>query len=117
MDDINWGSICIEPEVKSWLDSLSEREFGRVGFYLDLLASRGPLLSEPHTKQLAGKLRELRFFLGPRAMRITYWIAPERNIVLLTVFAKSKRRDAAQVMRARRALWDCQENHVHGGRD
>ena len=104
----------MESEVASWLDSLSEREFGRVWFYLDLLASRGPLLSEPHTKQLAGKLRELRFFLGPRAMRITYWIAPERNIVLLTVFAKSKRRDAAQVMRARRALWDCRENHVHG---
>ena len=50
-------------------------------------------------------------------MRITFWIAAEWNIVLLTVFTKSKRRDAAQVLRARRALWDCRENHVHGQRN
>jgi hypothetical protein len=35
---------------------------------------------------LAGKLRELRFFLKDRPIRVAYWIAPERRIVLLTVF-------------------------------
>ncbi|GLX96045.1 hypothetical protein Hesp01_39950 [Herbidospora sp. NBRC 101105] len=37
-------------------------------------------------------------------MRITYWIAPERQIVLLTVFRKTRMRETRQVERARRAL-------------
>jgi hypothetical protein len=40
----------------------------------------GPLLDEPFTKQLDGKLRELRFYLGGRPTRITYWIASNRII-------------------------------------
>jgi hypothetical protein len=32
-----------------------------VAFYIDLLADQGPLLGEPYTRQLDGKLRELRF--------------------------------------------------------
>lgn len=40
---------------------LEERVSGVGQFYIDLLAERGPLLGEPYTRQLAGKLRELRF--------------------------------------------------------
>jgi hypothetical protein len=43
-------------------------------FYIDLLADEGPLLSEPYTRQLDGKLRELRFHLDRQSVRITYWI-------------------------------------------
>lgn len=113
MNDIFWGSVSFEKEVAESLSGLTEKDYARVWFYLDLLAARGPLLSQPHTKQLAGKLRELRFHLGTEAMRLTYWIAPGRNIIMLTVFRKTRQRDAAQVMRARRALWMCQESHVH----
>lgn len=31
-------SIEIEPEVREWLDSLADREFGRVEFLVELLA-------------------------------------------------------------------------------
>lgn len=113
MSDIFWGSVYLENEVNAWLIGLSEKDYARVWFYLDLLAARGPLLSEPYTKQLAGKLRELRFHLGTEPIRLTYWIAPGRHIVMLTVFRKTRQRDASQVMRARRALWVCQESHVH----
>lgn len=113
MNDIPWGSIYLENEVQDWILRLSERDYGRVDFYFELLASRGPLLSEPHTKQLAGKLRELRFHLGNEAIRVTYWIASGRRIIMLTVFKKSRNREAAQVMRARRAQWVCQGNHEH----
>jgi hypothetical protein len=46
---------------------------------VDLLAERGPLLGEPYTRQLDGKLRELRFHLERRAVRVTYWIAAGRR--------------------------------------
>lgn len=67
----------------------------------------GPLLDEPFTKQLNGKLRELRFYLDGRPTRITYWIAPGRRIILLTVFVKTQRREPREVERANRADERC----------
>ena len=81
--------------------------FATAAFYVDLLAERGPLLGEPYTRQLDGKLRELRFHLHGRAVRVTYWIASGRRIVLLTVFVKSRMREERETERARRALARC----------
>jgi len=67
------------------------------------------MLSDPYTKQLDGKLRELRFDMARRAIRITYWIAAGRRIILLTVFVKTKDRDRAQVARAKKAMLACIE--------
>jgi hypothetical protein len=96
---------------------LATSQFATAAFYIDLLADRGPLLGEPYTRQLDGKLRELRFHLDGRAVRVTYWIATGRRIVLLTVFAKTRMREAGEVDRARRALARClaEEHQVEDG--
>ena len=47
--------------------------------------------------------------MARRAIRITYWIAPGRRIILLTVFVKTKDRDRAQVARAKKAMLACIE--------
>ena len=112
-----WGSVELEPEVRDWLEALPTSEFASAAFYVDLLAQRGPLLSEPYTRQLDGKLRELRFHLDGRPFRVTYWIASGRRIILLTVFAKTRMRESAEVDRARRTLARCiaQEHTVEDG--
>ncbi len=94
-----WGSVELEPEVVDWLEGLSDDQFGRVEFYIDLLADRGAQLSEPYTRQLQGKLRELRFYLGQEsdAVRITFYIATGRRIILLTVFRKQRQRERAEI--------------------
>jgi hypothetical protein len=102
-----WGAVELEPEVEKWLESLPTALFARAAFYVDLLAEQGPLLGEPYTKQLDGKLRELRFYLDRQAVRITYWIASDKRIVLLTVFHKTRMRDEREIDRARRALARC----------
>lgn len=104
---MSWGVVELEPEVRDWYLALDDEEQGRVGFHIDRLAQEGPLLDEPHTRQLDGKLRELRFYLGNRATRVTYWIAPGRRIILLTVFAKTKRQERRQIERAKRAMETC----------
>lgn len=106
-----WGEVELEPEVVDWFNSLSEEAQARVGFHVDRLGSQGALLDEPHTKQLDGKLRELRFYLGSRPTRVTYWIAPRRVIVLLTVFTKTRQNERREVERARRALARCMNEH------
>jgi hypothetical protein len=104
---MSWGTVELEPEVVDWYRSLDEDAQGRVRFNIDRLAELGPLLDEPFTRQLQGKLRELRFFLAGRATRITYWIASGRRIILLTVFVKTKRREHREVERAKRAIDRC----------
>jgi hypothetical protein len=97
---MSWGTVELEPEVREWLEGLSTMYFARAAFYVDLLG-------EPYTKQLDGKLRELRFYLDQDAMRNTYWIAPDRRIILLTVFRKSRWQEFREVERARRAMARC----------
>lgn len=112
MSGMAWGRVEIEPEVERWLGELSDDEFGQAAFYIDLLADRGVALGEPYTKQLVGKLRELRFYLGRRRVRVTYFIASSRRIILLTVFAKTRAREQAEVKRAHRAMKRCiEEDH------
>lgn len=106
---MDWGTVELEPEVRDWLGSLDEDAVNHVAFYIDLLAELGPLLSEPHTRQLDGKLRELRFWLGSSSTRISYWIAPGRRVIMLTVWRKTKMRETAEVERARRAMRRCQD--------
>ncbi len=104
---MDWGTVELEPEVLDWLDQLPAPRFATAAFYIDLLAEQGPLLSEPYTRQLDGKLRELRFHLERQAVRITYWVASGRRIILLTVFTKTRMREDREVDRARRALARC----------
>jgi hypothetical protein len=104
---MSWGEVELEPEVRDWYLALDDEVQARVGFHVDRLAEMGPLLDEPFTKQLDGKLRELRFYLGGRPTRITYWIASNRRIILLTVFVKTRQRERREVDRARRAYQRC----------
>lgn len=99
--------------MERWFLGLNDKHRGTVAFYVDLLTARGPLLGDPYTRQLNGKLRELRFPLDAEAVRVTYWIAPGRRIILLTVFRKQRMRETGEVERARRAMVRCaDEQHV-----
>jgi hypothetical protein len=102
-----WGEVELEPEVREWYLALDETDSARVRFQVDRLAELGPTLDEPHTRQLAGKLRELRFYLAGRPTRMTYWIAPGRRIILLTVFVKTQRQERQQIRRAKEAMERC----------
>lgn len=70
--------IEVEPEMRSWLEHLTDRDFGRVDFLVGVLAERAETLGEPYSRHLGGKVRELRFHLLRQQTRVTYWLAPER---------------------------------------
>ena len=107
IDGMPWGKVELEPEVEDWMRRLSDSDFGQAAFYVDLLAEQGSLLSEPYSRQLHGKLRELRFFVGRQQTRVTYYIATGRRIILLTVFRKTKQIERREIARAVKALEKC----------
>ena len=104
-----WGEVELEPEVRDWVEGLDDQRWAQAMFHLDLLEERGVLLGEPYTRQLSGKLRELRFYCGGERIRISYWIAPGRRITALTVFAKTRMRETAEIARAAAAMARCQQ--------
>ena len=64
-------------------------------------------LRMPASRSLGDGLFELRFDFGRVARRITYYFAPARRIVLLTVFRKQRQNERAEVRRARQAMERC----------
>ncbi|MEU7828003.1 MULTISPECIES: type II toxin-antitoxin system RelE/ParE family toxin [unclassified Nonomuraea] len=75
---------------------------------------RGQLVrpvSGRYSKHLRGKVRELRLALSRRRVRITYWLAPGRRVVLLTTFYKTRRKETPQIDRAERAQIVCESGH------
>jgi hypothetical protein len=103
--------VEIEPEVRTWLASLPDRDFGRVDFLVGLLAEQAEALGEPYTRHLGGKVRELRFHLLRQQTRVTYWLAPGRRVILLTVFHKTRSVEKAEVARALHAQKICEAEH------
>lgn len=100
-------SVEMEPEVETWLDNLSVREFATVLPHVERLAARGNQLRMPASRSLNGGLFELRFDLVRVAWRITYYFAEQCRIVLLTVFRKQRQNERAEVQRARRTMQRC----------
>jgi hypothetical protein len=106
---MSWGSVELEHEVRNWLEKLDDDSFGQAQFYVDLLEREGVGLGEPYTRQLRGKLRELRFYVGRERYRITYYVAKGRRIILLTIFRKTAPREAAEIARAEAVMARCIE--------
>lgn len=47
--------VEMEPELRSWLSGLPDRDFGRVDFLAGLPAEHAADLSEPYARHLGGK--------------------------------------------------------------
>jgi hypothetical protein len=106
-------TVEVEPGVADWLRSLSDRDFGRVDSYVGMLAEQAETLGEPWSRNLGDGVRELRFHLYPLEMRVTYWLAPGRRVVLLTVFRKARMRATAEVERVKALRKVCEADHEH----
>lgn len=104
-------TIELEPEVRDWLQALPAKHFLKIDEYVGLLAEYAASLGEPYARHLGDGVRELRPTLDGAAMRITYWLTPDRTAVLLTVFRKTRMREENEVERARRAKKVCEAEH------
>jgi phage-related protein len=104
-------SFELEPEVREWLDSLSDSHYKRADEVAGLLAEKGTGLGGPWSDHLEGQVWELRVRLARVAVRVTYWCRADGAIVMLTVFYKTRQHDQRQIDRAVRTQKACERDH------
>ncbi|MFE4960894.1 type II toxin-antitoxin system RelE/ParE family toxin [Streptomyces sp. NPDC056653] len=96
--------------MRDWLEALSAKHFLKIDEYVGLLAGHAAALGEPYARYLGDGVRELRPTLDGAAIRITYWLTPNRTAVLLTAFRKTRMREDAEVRRAKLAQRSARPN-------
>ena len=74
--------------VAEFIDALSNETRAKVFRTIKLLKNYGVLLKEPYTRQVRGKIRELRIRDSAGAVRIFYFTFTGRRIILLHGFIK-----------------------------
>ncbi|MBI5894001.1 MAG: type II toxin-antitoxin system RelE/ParE family toxin [Deltaproteobacteria bacterium] len=74
--------------VKEFLNSLSRTARAKAMRLIEFLTERGVLLKEPYTRQVKGKIRELRIKDIQGAIRILYFTYTGKRFILLHGFIK-----------------------------
>ncbi len=90
---------------------MSDNDYKRVDEVCGLLPQKGIELGGPWSDHLEGPVWELRVRLRDVAARLAYWCTPDRRIVLLTVFRKTRQHEQRQIDRAVRAQRTCERDH------
>ncbi len=109
--------VELEPEVEEWIDSLTNANYANLRVQINRLERMGATIREPWSKSLGDGLYELRFDIDRVAWRIPYYFAPNRRVVLLTVFRKQRNNERHEVQRARQAMRRCIADHQHSERN
>ena len=100
-----------EPVV-DFVDSLPVGTQAKIIRLIDLLAKYGVLLKEPYTKQIQGKLRELRIIDKAGHIRILYFTYTGRIFILLHGFVKKTgKTPVAEINIAEKRIKDFIERH------
>lgn len=82
--------------VADFFDSLTVEGRTKVVRLLDLLSSIGVLLKEPYTRQVSGKIRELRSTDKAGEIRIMYFTWTGKKFILLHGFIKKSDKTPAK---------------------
>ena len=101
------ADVELHDEVVDWLATLTDHEWQRVVVIVDRLADLGHQARMPLSRSLGDGLFELRFTLGPTALRITYRFTKDGRIILLTTFRKQRNNERHEIDRARTAAAQC----------
>lgn len=93
--------------VADFIESLPLAAQAKVLRLTALLADYGVLLKEPYTKQIKGKIRELRIIDNLGAIRILYFTYTGRRFILLHGFVKKiNRTPEKEIMLAEKRMND-----------
>ncbi|MDO8474278.1 MAG: type II toxin-antitoxin system RelE/ParE family toxin [bacterium] len=75
--------------VLDYIEELNDKEKAKIAKYIEFLRINKGYLDEPHSRHIAGKIRELRVDFSKNRYRVFYFIFVKKTIILLHAFLKS----------------------------
>ena len=84
--------------VKEVFNSLSTNARAKAVKLIDMLSDYGVLLKEPYTRQVRGKIRELRIKDSQGAIRILFFTFTGKRFILLHGFVKKTDKTPARAI-------------------
>ncbi len=81
-------SSVLLPDVVKYLDHLPRKHREKVEDFIRLLERQHGILSEPYSRYLGDKIRELRISFGRLEHRVLYALLPGKEILFITAFLK-----------------------------
>ncbi|HAK87581.1 MAG TPA: type II toxin-antitoxin system RelE/ParE family toxin [Nitrospiraceae bacterium] len=98
--------------VREFLNSLHRPAHAKAMRLIDTLSEYGVLLKEPFTKQIKGKIRELRVKDAQGNIRILYFTYTGRRFVLLHGFIKkTDKTPEREIETAEKRMYDYIKRH------
>ena len=98
--------------VLEYLDSLPEKEKFKALKYIEELRKHGGYLSEPYSRHIEGKIRELIVDFAKNHHRIFYFTFIGKTIIMLHAFLKgTKRTPPGEIKRAKDRYLDVLKNY------
>jgi hypothetical protein len=95
-------TVKLSDEVAAWYRSLRGSDLAKATAVINRLEQMGNTLRMPLSKSLGNGLHELRFDVQNTSRRITYMFEPQRHVITLTTFTKTKSNERREILRARR---------------
>lgn len=93
--------------VADFLDSLDEEGRAKITRYIKLLLEFGVLLKEPYTRQVEGKIREVRTSNRTGEIRVLYFTYTGKRFILLHgMIKKTKKTPPEDIEIARKRMED-----------
>lgn len=93
--------------VKTFLDTLSHETQVKILRYFKLLKEYGILLKEPYTRQVKGKIREVRLRDDTGFIRVFYFSFTGKRIIMLHGFIKkTSKTPAEEIIKAEKRMND-----------
>ena len=74
--------------VLKYIEGLTDKDGAKISRYIEFLRVKKGYLSEPYSRHIKGKIRELRVDFARNRHRILYFTFIKRTIILLHAFLK-----------------------------
>lgn len=96
--------LILLQEAEKSLSDWPKKHRDKINHFLRLLKEQNGVLSEPYSKHIRGKIRELRINFAKARYRLLYALLPDKIIIVLAAFRKNTAKTPENIIKKAETL-------------